>query len=110
PDLRGWEWYYYFSLCHKDLMTLRAGDSVVRSVAWSPDGNRLAATVQGKTIQIWNATTGQEIFKFGAGKDPLWSVAWSPNGKRLATGEYDSSAGIWDAATGKKVFTLRGSN
>ena len=23
PDLRGWEWYYYLSLCHKDLMTLR---------------------------------------------------------------------------------------
>ena len=39
PDLRGWEWYYYLSLCHQDLMTLQGNGSPFFSVAWSTDGN-----------------------------------------------------------------------
>ncbi|MGA2257365.1 MAG: hypothetical protein ABSG53_22130, partial [Thermoguttaceae bacterium] len=89
PDLRGWEWYYYLSLCHKDLITLRGNDSIVASVAWSPNGNHLATVGNGENIQIWNAATGQEIHKFSAGRKPLRAVAWSPDGKRTATGSED---------------------
>ncbi|MGO9113752.1 MAG: protein kinase domain-containing protein, partial [Thermoguttaceae bacterium] len=109
-DLRGWEWYYYLSLCHKDLMTLRGNDSDVYSVAWSPDGDRLASVGSGGKIQIWNAATGEEMLNFSAGGGALPSVAWSPDGKRLATGGADGTARIWDAATGKKVFAFRGLN
>ncbi|MGA2258562.1 MAG: hypothetical protein ABSG53_28185, partial [Thermoguttaceae bacterium] len=106
PDLRGWEWYYYLSLCHKDLMTLRGNGSTVHSVAWSPDGNRLASADSEGTIRIWNPATGQEILKFSA-SNPLGAVAWSPDGKRLATGSYDGTAKIWDAALGKEIFAFR---
>jgi WD40 repeat protein len=49
PDLRGWEWYYLLSLCHKDLMTLQGHNDAVFAVAWSPDGNRLASACFGGT-------------------------------------------------------------
>ncbi|MGA2256845.1 MAG: protein kinase, partial [Thermoguttaceae bacterium] len=109
PDLRGWEWYYYLSLCHKELFTLRGNGTAVYSAAWSPDGNRLASVGNGGTIQIWSAATGQEIFKFSAG-NPLYAVAWSPDGKRLATGSRDGTARIWDAATRKEIFAFHGFN
>ena len=113
PDLRGWEWYYYFSLCHKELMSL-GGDtwmaSEMESIAWSPDGKRLASADEQGTIQIRSAATGREILKFSTGKLGLGSVAWSPNGERLATGGGDSTASIWDAATGKEIFTFHGFN
>ena len=35
----------------------------VSSVAFSPDGKRLA-TVNGGTVKVWNAMTGQEILAF----------------------------------------------
>src|SRR5205814_2832231 len=33
----------------------------VSSVAWSPDGTRIASTCGDKTIRIWNATNGKHI-------------------------------------------------
>ena len=105
PDLRGWEWYYYFSLCHKELMSLR-GNKRMESVAWSADGNRIASGDLNGTIQIWDAATGREILKFSADDGSVYSVAWSPNGKRLATGS--RTARVWDAATGKEIFKFGG--
>src|SRR5208283_3573522 len=79
----------------------------VFSVAWSPDGDRLAFAGAEGTIQIWSTATGQEILKFSA-SNPQWSVAWSPDSKRLATGGEDRTARIWDATTGKEVFAFHG--
>src|SRR5215510_13908435 len=42
-DMRGFEWYYLWRLCHRDLLTLKGHGDVVRSVAFSPDGRRLAS-------------------------------------------------------------------
>ena len=41
-DLRGFEWYYLDRLCHADLLTLK-GHTGSHSVAYSPDGKRLAS-------------------------------------------------------------------
>jgi hypothetical protein len=42
-DLRGFEWYYLSRLCHSELRTLPGHAAGVTSVAFSPDGKRLAA-------------------------------------------------------------------
>jgi serine/threonine protein kinase len=42
-DLRGFEWYYLWRLCHSDLVTLKGHTGTVRSVAFSPDGRRIAS-------------------------------------------------------------------
>ena len=41
PDLRGWEWYYLLSLCHRDERTLRGHTAGVRTVSCDPDGTAL---------------------------------------------------------------------
>ena len=105
PDLRGWEWYYYLSLCHKDLMTLRGDISRFNSVAWSGDGHRLASVRPTWDDRDLERRHGREILKFSARQSPLNSVAWSPDGKRLASGSRTDGQNL-DAATGRRFSSF----
>ena len=40
------------------MLTHLIANGRVRSVAWSPDGTRLASGSEDKTIKLWNAETG----------------------------------------------------
>ncbi len=106
PD-RGFEWYYWRRLCHlerSDLIGHRAG---VRSVAWSPDGTRLATASWDGTARVWDAT-GREILALEGHRSQVNSVAWSPDGTRLATGGWDGTARIWDPVLGHELHRLDG--
>src|SRR5215510_6026112 len=60
-DMRGFEWYYLWRLCHLDLLTLKGHLHIVGSVAFSPDGNRLASGSADQTVKLWDAVSGQEL-------------------------------------------------
>ncbi len=106
-DLRGWEWYYLLSLCHKDLLTLRGHNTSVRSVVWSPDGQRIASSSSDSTVKVWDATSGKEQLTL-TGHTGRVVVAWSPDGKFIATGSGDKAVRLWDATTGEELSVLRG--
>jgi WD40 repeat protein len=74
-----------------------------RTVAWSPDGSRLASAGF-EAAGVWNAATGEMIFLAGHvhGAD---AVAWSPDGRLLVTGGPDGRFRIWDAGTGAELWT-----
>jgi hypothetical protein len=58
-DLRGFEWHYLYRLCHSALLTLQGTGY---SVAFSPDGKRLAgASPRDSTVKVLDAQTGQEL-------------------------------------------------
>ena len=61
-NLRGFEWFYLSRVCHPDELTLAGHADSVTSVAFSPDGQRLASASRDQTVKIWDSATGKELF------------------------------------------------
>src|SRR5215471_4080261 len=53
-------------------------------LAFSPDGKTLATVTAAKTVQLWDAATGEEQAKLKGATARLSGLAFSPDGKRLA--------------------------
>jgi WD40 repeat protein len=106
-DLRGFEWYYLWRLCHSDLLTLQH-DSQVASVAFSPDGKILAAGSWDNTVRLWDVNTWKELATLEGHELEVFSVAFSPDGKILATGSKDTTIRLWDVATQRELAVLNG--
>jgi WD40 repeat protein/serine/threonine protein kinase len=107
-DLRGFEWYHLFRVCHVEMRTLEGHTHHVTSVAFSPDGQYLASGSADRTVKIWDSATGKELFTLKCPEGPVFSVAFSPDGQRLASDGGDGTVKIWDRATGKELLALKG--
>jgi WD40 repeat protein len=92
---------------------LKSRASDVWTVAFSPDGRRLAAGSavwdQGKRsgeVSVWDPENGQFIQTLLGHTDLVFGVAFSPDGTRLASGSRDGRVKVWDAGTGQEVHTF----
>jgi tricorn protease-like protein len=77
------------------------------SVAFSPDGRRLASGSWNNTIKLWDVATGQEVRTLSGHNSGVLSVAFSPDGRLLASASGDHTVKLWDVETGQEVRTLR---
>jgi WD40 repeat protein len=74
------------------------------SVAFSPDGKRLASGSYDGSIKVWDAQTGRETLTLkerGGARQFGKSVAFSPDGRRLA-----GDSVLLDAQTGEALIAL----
>jgi len=72
------------------------------SLAWSPEGDRLAAASVSGQVAIYDAAQGRAIHLFEqAHADGCDALAWRPDGQVLATAGRDGKWKLWDAAEGK---------
>jgi len=90
-------------------------------VAFSPDGNRLAAAGADGAVVVFEleAVQKQRHAEPGSGPTPeqwLWEdhadwvqrIAWSPDSQRLASASRDKTAKVFDVTTGQLVVTFHG--
>ena len=87
---------------------LEGHTSYVFSVAFSPDGQRLATGSEDNSAKIWDLQSGKQTLSLDGHTSSVTSVAFSPDGQRLATGSEDNSTKIWDLQSGKQTLSLDG--
>ena len=85
---------------------LTGHDSVVRSVAFSPDGHRIVSGSDDRTVRQWNADDVQPVGTPLNQTDIVTSVAFSPDGRRIVSAGFDKTLRLWAADTGQPVRTI----
>jgi hypothetical protein len=96
-DLKGFEWRYWNRLADSDLLTLQRHNNGITSVAFSPDGTRLASASDENTVKVWGAAAGLEKLTLKGHTSKVTSVAFSSDGSRLASASEDKTLKVWDA-------------
>jgi WD40 repeat protein len=83
-------------------------DGAATSVAFSPDGARLASGSWDTTVRLWDAASGAQVARLEGHGSRLGAIAFSPDGRQLASGAHDNTVRLWDAASGAALNTLEG--
>jgi RNA polymerase sigma factor (sigma-70 family) len=74
----------------------------VASVAFSPDGKRLASASWDNTLGLWDVATGRRLRTFRGHNDFVTCVLFTPEGRKLVSAGFDNIR-VWDAETGKEL-------
>jgi WD40 repeat protein len=106
-DLRSFEWYHIWRLCHPSQRTLSANDEAIADLAFCEGSKSLATADRGGVVKTWDLSTGQaETLKLGPGEGGCLAI--SRDGKTIAVGGADASVRILDLPQGRIRATFAG--
>ena len=99
---------FLFSWFVIEVLTFQNFGSYVTGVAFHPTKNLVASCSYDKSVKLWNADTGAELWTVKAHSYRVRAVAWSPCGQWLASGGGDKMVYVYDAKTFEVKWPLRG--
>jgi serine/threonine protein kinase len=65
------------------------------SLAFSLDGQVLAATTESAIVKLWNMNNGRELGQLVGHTDMVTAILFSPNGTAIATAATDGTVRLW---------------
>jgi WD40 repeat protein len=90
---------------------LTGHSKMVNSVAWSPDGSKIATTSYDGTARVWSSSSGSTLLTLTHPRPLIgfyvMAAAWSPDGSKIATVSQDGIMRVW-RAHGILLLTLSG--
>lgn len=97
-----------YELPDGDVLQEFKGLGFILSVAFSPDGTRLAVGLDDGTVVLWDVTSNRLIYELDGHEQQVRGLDFSPSGELLASGSFDDTAILWNVKTGQPVETLSG--
>jgi WD40 repeat protein len=94
---------HIWNLENQSILQSLQEDGVVRTLAWSPDGTRLASganvdITEPLTVKIWNPMEGSLVKKLDAPGNLVLEVTFAPSGKELAAAFGNGVVRVWNIA------------
>jgi WD40 repeat protein len=77
--------------------------SNAETLAFSPEGTKLAARESDNAISVWDPATGRRLFRLDGHKRWPTCLTFSPDGKLLASGDHTGVVLLWSVAEGREV-------
>ncbi len=94
-DLRGWEWSLLESATSSSLGGFTAHGGRICSLAYSPDGSKLATCSADGTARIWEHGSGDLLADLDTARSPVNGIAWNPEGTQVVTATGDGRLRTW---------------
>jgi WD40 repeat protein/tRNA A-37 threonylcarbamoyl transferase component Bud32 len=82
--------------------------SIIRDIAFSPDGAILASADNATTVTLFDARTGDVQRSLSGHRRLVSHLAFSADGRRLASSSWDTTVIVWDMLTWRRLATLQG--
>jgi WD40 repeat protein len=89
----------------RETATLPGPKGGVNSLAFHPDGRRLAVAGS-ELVEVWEVVARTRVHELRGHSNWVYRVAFSPDGKWLASGGWDNTIKLRDAATGAERLTI----
>ncbi len=90
----------------EELHVLSGHRGFVRSIAFSPNGQLLAAGSTDGKVRLWNVNEGEASHVLEVFANKVLNVKFSPDGKLLATAGYGGEVKLWDVESGQVRRTI----
>ncbi|HVB75474.1 MAG TPA: protein kinase [Ktedonobacteraceae bacterium] len=80
-------------------------DKTISTLAWSPDGARLACGGAEYKIDMFDARIWRQLITYKGHNSAIYTMAWSPDGRQIISTGADDAVHLWDATSGKNIAT-----